>query len=314
MSNTVLVLGFYKKGNLGDDLFEDAFKLLFPNFNFVFVNKLTANNLKNIDTVFIGGGSLLGEPLSISSDATDLLKYKKIFYIGVGSETNFHESHLPYMQLAKLIAPRTNVNYDKLLNINSNVLAIPDLAYCLKPSVTDKKISKSILVVPNILVVPKWNDPHWKHVAWQSFKVEFAQTLDLLLEEGYHINFFPMCSNPVQDDSNAATEILNCMSKKLNLLLPPAANFGEATNTFSQYEMVLTQRYHGAILSNMVNNHCVTIHHHDKLKTVDGVNVPYYGLFKDLLLEKINLSNNTPVLSIDRNIFKNLIKCVNDLI
>ena len=66
----ILVYGFYFKGNLGDDLFVDAFKALFPAFNFTFVDQISISDLQDVDAVFIGGGSFLGDPINIADDAT----------------------------------------------------------------------------------------------------------------------------------------------------------------------------------------------------------------------------------------------------
>lgn len=315
MTIRIVVAGYYNNSNLGDNLFVDAFKFLFPDISFIFTNHITINSLQNVDGVFIGGGSLLGEPLSISPDAIELLKTKKIFYIGVGSETNFHSTHIPFIKLAKLIAPRNDINLQKLKELNDNCLVIPDLVRCLSPKISDKKIDKSILIMPNIVVVPKHNDPHWKHAAWEYFKSEFSQTLDELVPD-YTLAFFNMCTNYQLNDGNAAIEIINKMTRIKKFEFYQASNLIDATNIISQYSMVITQRFHGVILSQMAKVPCLTIHHHDKLKYGD-FQLSYYGLFKNQLLEKINLIKTKKVneiLPIDPDIFETLKFKVNQLL
>src|ERR1700735_2324331 len=100
----VLVFGFYDKANLGDQLFKDAFQFLFPELEFRFVDKITELSLIGIDAVFIGGGSLLDQPLM--SDTGILPLFRRIsalplFYIGVGAETAIHQQHQNWMSKAK---------------------------------------------------------------------------------------------------------------------------------------------------------------------------------------------------------------------
>ena len=162
----ILVLGWNGSGNIGDDLFEDAFSTLFPGHQFIYTQNISANILINIDCVFIGGGSLLdGEP-AITLDALELLKNHNVIYIGVGAETNIHPVHIQLMKQAKLIAIRSN-HIDKIKQINPNVICIPDLVYALKSNKQKIPIKKSLLILPNIEVVPKGTDQNWKHSSWQ---------------------------------------------------------------------------------------------------------------------------------------------------
>jgi Polysaccharide pyruvyl transferase len=313
-STKVLVHGWYDQNNLGDDCFIDAFKFLFPNFNFTFTNYITNNQLQDIDAVFLGGGSFLGEPLSIEASAFSELKKCKIFYLGVGTETDIHSNHKELLNLAQLIAIRTPDYLDKMLAINNNVIVIPDLVYCLTPQKADYKIVKSVLIIPNIAVVPAWNDPHWKHAAWEYFKNEFAQFVEELFISGYTVKFLPMCVNNSHDDGAAAYEIVNRMSRRRkHFFLEKSDDFYSATYLISQYSAVITQRYHGIILSDLAQVPHMSIYHHDKLKNASKINLSYYGISKGILWEnfnKINLMKDTSILPIDRDIFKVLIQKV----
>lgn len=314
----VLVYGWYNHGNLGDDLFVAAFRYLFPTFNFIFTDRITSQNLQDVDAVFIGGGSLIGEPLNIANDLVfETLKQKKLFYIGIGTETVINPKHLELIKLAKLIATRTSKNLQSIQDINSNTIVIPDLVYCLESVLSDNKIDKSVLIIPNILVVPKWNDQHWKHTAWNNFKTEFSQFLDELVDLDYTINFLPLCVSNQLSDNHAAIEIINSMSKRSGTyLLDKQDDVQSVTKLLSKYSIVITQRYHGMILSDMAQTSCLTIHHHDKLKD-SQCNLSYYGIYKAQLKEKlnqvINIKNNS-ILSIDRDIFEGLKLTITDLI
>jgi polysaccharide pyruvyl transferase WcaK-like protein len=318
MSQTILVYGWYHQGNLGDDLFISAFKHLFPNYNLVFTSIITNQDLQNIDVVFIGGGSFLAEAINIvDSSVLEELKKKKIFYISVGTETNLHPHHQELMSVAKLIATRTAINIENIKKINSNVLIIPDLVYSLPATISANKIKKSVLVIPNILVTPSWHDTYWKHAAWLYFKSEFSQFLDDLVNSNYTINFLPMCINDQWNDSHAAIEIINSMTHRSNdYLLDKKIDIKSVTKLISEYDLVITQRYHGAVLAEMANVPCITLCHHDKLKNSSGLQLSYFGFSKNKISEQFYfaLKYSNTNLPIDRDIFDSLTQTVIALI
>jgi len=305
----ILVYGYYGKSNLGDDLFADAFNKLFPTFQFVFSDNIKVDHLKDIDAVFFGGGSFLAESLKATPEAFEELKKRKLFYIGVGSETALDPRHQELMALAQLVAVRTDQNFDSIKELNSNSMVIPDLVYSLNGKLSENKLDKSILVIPNILVVPKWNDPHWKHASWEYFKIEFAQVTDQLIRDGYRVDFLPFCENIYLNDSYAAGELISrsntITEKKLH---DKPNNFQAALDIISQYKLVVTQRFHGKILADLAEVPSLTIYHHDKLKGVNSVSTPYYGASKATLLDNIKrvIANYGVVLPIDRDIFREL--------
>lgn len=307
----ILVYGWYHHDNLGDDLFMSAFRNLFPQFSFKFVDQIFLSDLANADAVFIGGGSFLGENIKVSNDETyEALKHKKIFYIGVGAETEINIFHYELMKLAKLIAIRSPEHLDKVLEINHNTIVIPDLVYCLQPTFSTQIIPKSVLIIPNISVVPQWNEPHWKHAAWEYFKTEFCQFLDEIVADGYIINFLPFCNNYYLDDNLAASEIIARMTlRDSRSLLQKKDVLSSATDTISQYGCVITQRYHGIILSHMVGVPCLSIVHHDKLKNSPGLTLPFYRINKRELKKQFDQLVHTKVsqfLPIDRDSFVQL--------
>jgi hypothetical protein len=90
-------------------------------------------------------------------------------------------------------------------------------------------------------------------------------------------------------------------------ILENPTDFKSVTSLISKYDAVITQRYHGSILSEIADVPSLTIHHHDKLKNVSGRTISYYGISKNLLLNELNLILKRKVhaiLPIDRNIFE----------
>lgn len=312
----VLVYGYYNRENIGDNLFIEAYNNLFPSFDFVFTDAISLDNLKDVDAVFFGGGSFLyGAPL-IDKSAFDLLKSKKVFYLGVGIESVINPTHLELMSMAKMIATRSLDQLDRIKLINKNSIYLPDLVYSLKPAVGVRK-NKSILVLPNIAVVPQGCSAHWKHASWEYFKSEFIQFLDELMYNGYIINLLPMCNSPEENDFWAGCELVSRLkNRNSNLLLPfEEYSIQEITNLISSYSLVITQRFHGIVLSEMTKTPYICIHHHDKLKfsyPANGNFISYHNISKDLLINSIKMKND--IKSIDSAIFSTFIREVENLI
>jgi len=311
----VLVFGFYSKNNAGDDLFKEAFKHLFPALEFYFTDHITINLLKDKDAVFIGGGSFLDQKPDIKEGALIPLGKKPIFYLGVGAETNIHETHQKLMRRALLIAIRSP-HTDKIKEINENVIEIPDLVYSLATkSQFNKSSHNSILFLPNIMTVPKWNNPHWMHISWEYYKMEIAQTFDHLIDTGRDINYYAMSSGKLNDEY-AAIEIKNSMVKTQINSLIKIDNI-DIPALIRQHSLVITQRYHGAILAEIAQVPYICIHHHDKLKSTHynlGSFIPYFEFSKDRLLKEINNSPNQQTLTIEPHIFRDFVDRVNKCI
>ena len=72
----VLVYGWYHSNNIGDNLFIQSFKKLFPSYNFYFVKEITEQNLFNIDAIIFGGGSFLDSNPKITDKALNIIKHK----------------------------------------------------------------------------------------------------------------------------------------------------------------------------------------------------------------------------------------------
>lgn len=318
----VLVYGWYHQSNIGDDLFIDAFENLFPDFQFIFRESITAAHLQDVDAVFFGGGSfLLGKP-RITDDALQTIKTKPIFYIGVGVESDIHPIHMELLALSKLIAIRSPEQVDRLKEINSSTMWIPDLVYSLQNKVEfSSRKSRSVLILPNISVVPNHSNPYWMHASWSHFKSEFAQFLDFIVQEGYQLKFLSMCKSPQVNDDWAAGEIVSHMSRRNNYLIQnQPTGIVETTKNISQYSMMITQRFHGIVLAEMTKTPYIALYHHDKLKTAKPCNgdfLSYYNCSKQLLIDSFERTINMNfdnALPIESDIYKTLVTRVRSLL
>jgi polysaccharide pyruvyl transferase WcaK-like protein len=313
----VLVYGWYHQGNIGDDLFMEAYHHLFPSLQLVFTEAITSDKLQDVDAVFLGGGSFLLDAPRATDEALQLLKKKKIFYLGVGVESEIHPTHEMLMRRAQLVAIRSSNQLDRVRQINHNTILIPDLVYALKDKASLRSAtSNSVLVLPNVAVLPNNGDAHWKQAAWIYFKSEFTQFLDWLVDNKFLVKFLPMCMANKEDDTWVATELTSFMkyrSNRFGLTVKPQG-ISEVLQLISQHSIVITQRFHGIVLAELAGVPYIAIHHHDKLKQSSsnaGKFISYYGLSKQKLIDEFNIAisaNYTSILPIETNIFKALVE------
>lgn len=292
---TILVYGWFGQGNIGDELFKDAFARLITNVNFVFTTRIDVMSLKGIDAVIFGGGSFVYAKPNITNDALKLLKSIPVFYVGIGVEGNAIDPiHQSIMSFAEGVFIRSTQSFDEVKKINQRASVVEDIVFSL---VSDVKIAKSqqktILVMPNIETVPRWNSPHWMHVAWEHFKDEFAQSLDMMIEDfGFSVAFLPSCKNESMDDTWPACEIISRMQRRKNCSIydVPNSKVSDITEIISQHQVVVSQRYHGIVLSRLAQRPCVAISHHDKLRYAfpsPEQNVSFYEISKSSLVNAV---------------------------
>lgn len=304
---SVLVYGFYGHENSGDELFKDAFKTIFPDLTFTFTDRITTAQISSADAVFFGGGSFLYAPPNIEAAAISILHKLPIFYIGVGIETSICQEHQDLIRRAVLIAPRTtHSNLSLLQSLSNKIFPIIDLVYALPPSEKKTLKQNSVLLLPNISAVPTYDAPHWKHISWDHFKFEFAQFIDQLIDFHYYPQFFAMQQNSKEHDNWAAQEIINQMRHRNSDLISSSLNIN-----FTEYEYVITQRFHGIVLSEINDTPYMCIHHSDKLKIEEyntGIFVSLFDCSKQSLFDQFQKiqQKNSPKTRIELNIFEAL--------
>jgi polysaccharide pyruvyl transferase WcaK-like protein len=318
------VYGWYHQLNIGDDLFMQAFQKLFPQYHFIFKDTINAQDLQNVDAVFFGGGSFLLDQPRIAKDAYDGLLTKRIFYIGVGVETNVHPTHITLLKRACLIATRSLDQVGRLKALNPNVMWIPDLVYALQDQVQSSEVRdpRAVLIMPNVSVLPQTFDPYWKHMAWQHFKSEFAQFSDWLIENEYQPFFMSLCRATELDDDWVCSEIIGHMAhrNKYYLIDKQTSGIEQTTSLISKFGFIITQRFHGIVLAEMTRTPYISIYHHDKLKVAtpgEGKIVSYHNTSKHSLIsafDDMKMMKFSSTLPIESNIFEELVQRVIGLV
>lgn len=167
--------------------------------------------------------------------------------------------------------------------------------------------------MPNAHLVPKNNEPLWKYNLWEYYKSEFSQFLDYLVDNKYTIDVISMCNSKHINDAWAGAEIFNKMSKYNNCrIIDSTEDYESISNTFSKYESIISSRFHGIILADIVNRPCLTIKHHDKLNYGNNI-IELNQLNKSKLIDSFfNLKNDECLFN--KNSFKELQEKVNQFL
>ena len=281
----LLVYGWYDKNNLGDELFKPSFKKLIKH-NLTFINSFKNIDYSQYDGVIFGGGSILyDEPEHI--DISKLIG-KQIFYVGIGAEGQIHFTHKTLLSQANAIFLRSNDNFEYIKKINKNTYITNDIVYSLRPGAKFKQQNK-VLIIPNISVVPTYNDEHWKHTSYNYFKSQFCQFLDNLVKH-YDIEFLSMCNNDKLDDKWAISNLISNMTLRNNYKIHTLEPNEFSISDLSIYKCIITQRFHGKVLADINNVPSLVISHHDKLN-IDNY-ISYYECSKHNIENSFNKTLN----------------------
>lgn len=314
MSRTLLVFGWYGKNNCGDELMKRALIELFTPRNIVlrFVDYIDGNALKGTSGIIFGGGSILHNDPHVSPGALNLLLARKypVCYVGVGLGSEAEPSQV-HQQLLRVAAFTVFRDRDML-----------DLVYSLTvPTATLSQPPTGVLWLTNVEVLPTHASPHWMHVAWERFKDESAQCIDQLVDDhGLHIDFGLMCRNDRQDDAWPAHELTGrTLRRPPKQLLHRLSDLEGAVALMRRHRVVVTQRYHGIVLSEIAGVPYVSVAHHDKLNDAmphRGTYLSYHGINKRQLVSAIEcqaLSSLSPY-TVDRWVYDRLVERVVEMI
>ncbi len=297
----ITCVGYYgqNKNNVGDQLFEVAYHHLFPTHTFSFVDCLTYYDLQKSDAIFIGGGSWLDQAFPLQGVTLEELLRNPIpiFYVSVGIEEYIHPDHLALFKKAKVLYIRNENTIPGAYKGISKITFAPDMVYSLPKPETYSESENKILFIPNASVVPTWKDPNWKHVAWNYFKSEFCQFVDVMQERGIFLDYLSLCEE-VKKDSSVAHELKNSCVSKISLIsdcFPDGTSydgclslkeelFSYLAAEMSKYSLVISQRLHGSILAHCFGIPYLSISHHTKLDMLP-TKLPYYGITKASLVK-----------------------------
>lgn len=276
----VVAIGFYDKGNVGDEAFKAAFKTLFPLWDWTFRDQVPTNP-NAYDAMVIGGGSVLdGFKLDLSGVTIPL------GFIGVGLGEDPTGDLLVALQRAKVVVVRDRLSRQHYPAADY----APDLAFTNPFLGNPRPIgTKKVAFFANDFMAAKEGSASWVGDAFNWFTHEAANTCQKLMESGYQITFMPMCIGGIDDRRTAGAVIgrlKNPGTKNAAWLFGPREGQTlEQTvhNVIAESDLVVTQRFHGMVYAAQAGKPFVAISSHDKflgLATDMGWSaglVDYYG-------------------------------------
>jgi polysaccharide pyruvyl transferase WcaK-like protein len=280
----IFVYGWYGHGNLGDEAFQPSIKNLFHTLDLHFGDFIPCNINVSFDALWVGGGSFLDQRIKGIENVTI-----PIGFIGVGIGHTIDVYNEAALNRAKFVIVRDHLS----LQMCPQAFLATDLVFSrkdIKP--TERVRSKKAVILLNDFLSPKWNNQEWQSLSYYRFIQEFAKACDSLISKGYTLHFYPMCFSSVIDDRRVAAAIIG------RLQMPGKAEWRvektteqELLSQISRADLVITQRFHGAIYSILLNRTFIAISSHDKLRGLatdcdwKGI-IDYYG-FTDAQFFKI---------------------------
>jgi hypothetical protein len=276
----ILVVGYYGKGNVGDESFRPAFQAVWPQWDFEFADKIP-EAYEHFDAIIIGGGSLLSAPLQTPFPQT---LNRPVAFVSVDD----HAPHAAYKGLlkeAKVVLSRSPGTKHRFA---------PDIVFALTPDKAEVEVKAKVAsVFMNDFFPAKADHPKYKHVAWDWFAHEFAGAMDAMIEGGWALDFIPMCSGAV-DDRRTAGSVISLMKHSARagwwVMQPEERSIKVA---IASSKLVISARYHGCIFAAMQGVPFIAISSHDKFNdlakymTMDWAATPYYGFQKAHLLQRL---------------------------
>ena len=286
--------GWYGHSNVGDELMAEALRRILVGHELKFVSYIKNSDLADVDLVIVGGGSFLSFPLKMDGAAFASIGKKPIVYVGVGAETEVHSEQTWHIQRASAVFVRSTPS-ESFTSVRIDAILMPDLSLALQTTSFVKRPNRQILFIPNAQVLPTRTSPNWERASWDYFKSEAAQALDELIVAGWKVTMAPFCDDANRRDSWACAELIAHCSERHKIHCLDASWYGDAAfekvrPAFDAASVIVTQRYHGAVIAQSTGAPCVVVHHHDKLARIDSTVaklVPYYGVQKNALKSAI---------------------------
>lgn len=283
----VFVLGWYGHNNLGDEAFKDAFRRLWPNISFVFGDELS-EEINTYDALWIGGGSFLDNKL-VGLDSVNL--QIPISFIGIGLNKSTRLENKALLLKAKKIIVRDSES----TTFCPSAIVAPDLVFSLPrdPCLINLGKKQQVTILLNDFITPTNLSPEWVTFSYHRFINEFSEACNALIDLGYILHFIPMCTGNVDDRRLAANVIGRISNKDKAIWYLRPVTLTELMLQISLSEFVVTQRFHGIVLSTICGIPFVSIRAHDKLASLTkdmnwSADVNYYEFTKTRFSDVIN--------------------------
>lgn len=274
----ILVLGFYDRGNLGDESYKYTITMLLDRLN-------TKQNTKcifkctddidfipdNIDIVICGGGDIINK--YFMEKVKNIINYsnytKPIYALSVGIPHN----EVKYLDIFDHIFTRSMIDYEKAVNMigSKNVSYIPDLAFLLrvKPKLEVKTIDEINIGICLAQPVFVNND---------NLLEQIISLINKLLDrKNVKLHFFAFNTNNInnkESDIFLINKILSYLnqSQSQNLtarcIVHDTTNIELMLNNIEKMDINLCMRYHSVIFSIITKVPFIPLYNSSKIENI----------------------------------------------
>lgn len=324
-----LCLGWYGKGNCGDESYKTSIVKLFPNLDIDFTEKIDKNKINEYDAIILGGGNILEKPFL---DELKKAEGMDIYAFSVGISDNIK---IEDINIIKHIYIR-DINSKKYLeDIGYDRLTLcPDAAFCLEPEPSrGEELVKNffkgrdlyenkVSIVINSYLIGNRSELSRDFTNFQKFAIDLSSIID---ETNASFIFLPFSTNDPKDDRVSNGWVASkCKYWKKNKVIYDELNNKDILDIISYTNTSINTRLHASIFSLLSGKPFIDITHHDKNKgflntigakdfSIDYWHFEYFRM-KELLDKILYNSIDTTYLSEkSREMSIRLKRCADDL-
>jgi polysaccharide pyruvyl transferase WcaK-like protein len=246
----VLIIGYYNRGNWGDDLFEYIFLTkLFPQDDVTISNIDDIQNVQGtFDKIIIGGGDVVNEYFLNQENIKTIINISNqttpntpILFVGTGIP---YPNSLKSMDIGDYFFMRNSTDYslvkDRYLDLNT--FLIPDLGFGLQVNYTN--ISAQVKKIG--MCVPYTYREH------QSFMADLS-TLLSDISQNYEVHLIPFDTNAFgENDITFIQEYAGNMNGNTNTnitIVNETLDIQQMIEYFKNMDLIIASRFHSVILS-----------------------------------------------------------------
>jgi len=258
MKGKVLVLGYYHKNNLGDEMFKETIPLLLPNYELEFMSTDSIKPDDNFDynqykAIVCGGGDIISDyfnrKIRIAFDKYDGLKIA--LGVGIPFPNLIEKGYLDIFDHV-FIREKTDLRRIQKRLGSKYVHFLPDLGFLLRrPKIeTYKKKHVGICLIQSIF--------HRKDIV--NNLIEFFK---LLLEDGYHLTLFRFNTSGKQseDDKFINKYVYDSLSDQYDSIYNDETKYNtkEMLRNLRAMDYNICMRFHSNVFSSVVNTPFLSI-------------------------------------------------------
>jgi len=311
-----IITGYYKKNNLGDDLFEKYASILFKKFIKKYKNKISSykilpiqdicedKNIRNCDRVILFGGETLNDFfLDKLIELSQLKKDVKFNAIGVSCNQDYN-SVINKLNIFESIIFRSKIDYINLSPLINSSYA-PDMVFHLNKNISLTLRKNNIIgfFLSQTIMSNLNQNQKFKYIA------HIINLIRYWLNQNYKIYMFSMCTNNIDSENdNIINETIFSQlyeSEKTNVKV--YTNNKKVLQKINQIKYAVCFRYHAHILCIINNIPFISISETPKVKTLldeNDINELYAQPVEFISKSKYILQNTQNIKNKLKNIYK----------